>query len=92
MTRIKPKRLLPNDTGNIQLMPPVRLYRCAMAALLLLTVIGALPPKTQAQSGANISEWSTYGADLANTRYKPFDQINAVQLQQTGSRLDIQNR
>ena len=78
MTKDKPERLLPNDLDNAQLMPPVRLHRCALTALFLLTVLGALPAKTQAQSGGDISEWPTYGADLANTRYRPFDQIDAT--------------
>jgi quinoprotein glucose dehydrogenase len=30
-----------------------------------------------AQSGARVGEWRSYGADLANTRYSPLDQINA---------------
>jgi quinoprotein glucose dehydrogenase len=54
-----------------------RMYFCGFAALLLFAVLAAMPPKIKAQSGGNISEWTTYGADLANTRYKPFDQINA---------------
>src|ERR1700675_1174713 len=29
------------------------------------------------QSGAKNGEWTTYGADLGNTRYSPLDQINA---------------
>jgi len=29
------------------------------------------------ESGAKAGEWTTYGADLANTRYAPLDQINA---------------
>src|SRR5436853_2546346 len=29
------------------------------------------------QSGAKDGEWPTYGADLASTRYRPFDQIDA---------------
>lgn len=78
MTKDKPERLLPNDLDNAQLMPPVRLHRCALTALFLLTVLGALPAKTQAQSGGDISEWPTYGADLANTRYRPFNQIDAT--------------
>src|SRR5438876_8406628 len=28
------------------------------------------------QSAAKVGEWSTYGGDLANTRYSPLDQIN----------------
>ena len=30
-----------------------------------------------AQTGAKNGEWSTYGGDLASTRYSPLDQINA---------------
>ena len=29
------------------------------------------------QAGAKNGEWTTYGGDLANTRYAPLDQINA---------------
>ena len=29
------------------------------------------------QSGARNGEWTTYGADLSNTRYSPLDQVNA---------------
>jgi quinoprotein glucose dehydrogenase len=42
-----------------------------IAALLLVssaTIAG--------QSGAKGGEWTTYGADLGNTRYSPLDQIN----------------
>jgi glucose dehydrogenase len=40
-------------------------------ALLCIT------PRVSAQSGAKEGEWRTYGADLASTRYRPFDQIDA---------------
>ena len=50
---------------------------CAVAALCLLAVLAALPPKVKAQSGGNSSEWPTYGGDLASTRYRPLDQIDA---------------
>jgi len=30
-----------------------------------------------AQNGAHDTEWPTYGADLANSKYRPLDQINA---------------
>jgi quinoprotein glucose dehydrogenase len=50
---------------------------CASAAVLVLAALAILPPKINAQSSGDISEWRTYGADLANTRYKPFDQIDA---------------
>ena len=49
---------------------------CAAAGILLLAGLAAVPPEINAQSSGNTSEWPTYGADLANTRYRPFDQIN----------------
>ena len=33
--------------------------------------------RVSGQSGAKDGEWPTYGADLASTRYRPFDQIDA---------------
>ena len=39
-----------------------------------LLVIALAP--LAAQSGAKNGEWTTYGADLGNTRYSPLDQIN----------------
>jgi quinoprotein glucose dehydrogenase len=41
----------------------------------LLLVIAAVP--LAGQSGTKNGEWTTYGADLGNTRYAPLDQINA---------------
>ena len=49
---------------------------CAIAAVLLLIVLAGVP-RAKAQSRGNSFEWPTYGADLANTRYRPLDQINA---------------
>ena len=40
-----------------------------------LLIAAALP--IAGQSGARNSEWTTYGADLGNTRYSPLDQINS---------------
>ena len=53
----------------------------ALVCLILgaLWVMSAITP-TVAQSGGGRAlpgEWRTYGADLANTRYSPLDQINA---------------
>ena len=45
--------------------------------LLVSVVLVFRPSRSNAQSGSNTSEWPTYGADLANTRYRPFDQIDA---------------
>jgi glucose dehydrogenase len=39
----------------------------------LLLVIGITP--LAGQSGAKNGEWTTYGADIGNTRYSPLDQI-----------------
>src|SRR5580700_8097421 len=47
---------------------------------LVVPVIGLLAWATMpitGQSGAKNGEWTTYGADLANTRYSPLDQITA---------------
>src|ERR1700716_1539878 len=53
-----------------------------MCALLGVGVLGlalvCTAKRASAQSGANGTEWPTYGADLANTRYRPLDQINAA--------------
>ena len=46
-----------------------------VATLVGLLVCVTLP--IAGQSGAKNGEWTTYGADLANTRYAPLDQINA---------------
>ena len=51
-----------------------------LVPLVCLTVwtLSTRSPAT-AQSGARsgVGEWRSYGADLANTRYSPLDQINA---------------
>ena len=50
-------------------------YRCG---LLVAPVVGVLLWATlpiAGQSGAKNGEWTTYGADLGNTRYSPLDQI-----------------
>jgi glucose dehydrogenase len=44
----------------------------AGACLLTLAALTAA-----AQTGAKNGEWTTYGADLGNTRYSPLDQISA---------------
>src|SRR6266699_3202325 len=45
--------------------------------LRCVVVLLCMAARTSAQSTANSTEWPTYGADLANTRYRPLDQINA---------------
>src|ERR1700719_3168786 len=44
----------------------------AGAGLLTLAALSAA-----AQTGAKNGEWTSYGADLGNTRYSPLDQISA---------------
>ena len=46
-----------------------------VTALVSLLVLVTLP--IAGQSGAKNGEWTTYGADLANTRYSPLAQITA---------------
>ena len=48
----------------------------AMLAAVLMATIAA-PAQTNKDT-----EWPTYGADLANTRYRPLDQINASNFNQ----------
>ncbi len=47
------------------------------SALALGIVLVCTTERVSAQSAANGTEWPTYGGDLANTRYRPLDQINA---------------
>src|SRR5436190_2829283 len=51
-------------------------WRWRLAALASLVIV-ATPPLA-GQPGTKSGEWPTYGADLANTRYSPLDQINAT--------------
>ena len=46
-------------------------------ALTLCVVLASMTIRVSAQVGPNGTEWPTYGGDLANTRYRPLDQINA---------------
>jgi quinoprotein glucose dehydrogenase len=46
-------------------------------SLALIAFFAFSPAGSFAQSGAKGSEWPTYAADLAGTRYRPLDQINA---------------
>ena len=53
----------------------VRRWGLGVAFLVGLLIWATLP--VAGQSGAKNGEWTTYGGDLANTRYSPLDQINA---------------
>jgi len=50
----------------------------ALYALIAIASIAVLPVGAQTKD----TEWPTYGADLANTRYRPLDQINASNFSQ----------
>ena len=63
--------------GSEQCIERRRLDFLASAPLVLLVVFTCLTPKIMAQSTRNNFEWPTYGADLASTRYRPLDQIDA---------------
>jgi glucose dehydrogenase len=52
----------------VRIVPPLGLLIWAT-----LPVIG----QSGTESGAKAGEWTTYGGDLANTRYAPLEQINA---------------
>jgi glucose dehydrogenase len=47
--------------------------------VIACTLVGlGLPAKTAGQWKAKDTEWTSYAADLAGTRYRPLDQINAA--------------
>jgi quinoprotein glucose dehydrogenase len=43
----------------------------------LVSLLAWIPLEAYGQYHAKVTEWPTYAADLAGTRYRPFDQINA---------------
>ena len=53
------------------------IYALLLPALSLVAALLCTAMQVSAQSDAKGTEWPTYGADLANTRYRPLDQINA---------------
>src|ERR1700687_3136570 len=53
----------------------VRRWGLRVAPAVGLLAWATIP--TAGQSGARNGEWTTYGADLRNTRYSPLDQITA---------------
>src|SRR5271168_3048318 len=55
----------------------VRCKVCLASAFGIAAGVAFAPLPASAQFHAKDSEWPTYGADLAGTRYRPLDQINA---------------
>ncbi len=65
----------PNDLGR------KFIWRLSLALALLACVAGLAvcrPRTAAAQSNPPEADWPTYGGNLANTRYRPFDQVNAA--------------
>jgi quinoprotein glucose dehydrogenase len=57
----------------------MRTFSRRIAHIVLIAFILTLAGKSAgAQTGAKNGEWTTYGGDLASTRYAPLDQINAA--------------
>ena len=52
-------------------------YRSWTLAILVAVGLACLPTSASAQLHPKDSEWPSYAADLAGTRYRPLDQINA---------------
>lgn len=50
--------------------------------LALATVLAWASAGIWSQSASTDNDWPTYGGDLGNTRYRPFDQINASNFDQ----------
>src|SRR6195256_1650219 len=57
-------------TGRVGRLKGLLLIGCVIACL-------GLPTKSAAQWKAKDTEWASYAADLAGTRYRPLEQINA---------------
>src|SRR5258708_1775267 len=58
-------------TGRVSRLKGLLLIGCVIACL-------GLPTKSAAQWKAKDTEWASYAADLAGTRYRPLEQINAA--------------
>ena len=54
-----------------------RLWAARVGPLALLLVWATMPTSAQVGKGTQNGEWTTFGGDLASTRYAPLDQINA---------------
>src|ERR1700741_359124 len=53
-------------------------YRSWTLAILVAVGLACLPTSASAQLHPKAPEWPSYAADLAGTRYRPLDQINAT--------------
>jgi len=57
---------------------PRRLRRAACALLVLSLALVLTTQTSRSQTGIKNGEWPSWGGDLANTRYAPFDQVTAA--------------
>jgi quinoprotein glucose dehydrogenase len=48
-----------------------------LGGLVVIVLVSAVVP-LESQTGPKLGEWRSYGADTANTRYSPLDQITAA--------------
>jgi hypothetical protein len=49
-----------------------------LGCLIVWTLSTRSPATAQSGARSGVGEWRSYGADLANTRYSPLDQVNAA--------------
>src|SRR5580692_1836178 len=55
-----------------------RACRVALAAASLVVALVFMSHSIGGQAGIKTGDWPSWGGDLGNTRYAPFDQINAT--------------
>src|SRR5919201_862572 len=54
------------------------IFLSVFLSMTALTAAMALTAAASGQPASKPGEWPTYGADLANSKYRPLDQINAA--------------
>lgn len=54
-----------------------RVWRHALGLTSLIGALAIVTLRLQGQAGIKTGEWPSWGGDLGNTRYAPFDQIDA---------------
>ena len=54
-----------------------RIYQTVLAITSLVVAVVLMSHGIRGQSGIKSGEWPSWGGDLGNTRYAPFDQVNA---------------
>ena len=58
-------------------MLPGKVKKASLQFVCLAAAFGLIPPIAIAQWHPKDTEWASYAADIAGTRYRPLDQINA---------------